>query len=86
MAERKQWLLIICCKKSVPDQDVFGVSRDAADSRVLLGGLDWSLAGMGGEGDGQPAAWVFIAEQHTGERGAELLAWVPDLQNGRDII
>src|SRR5579859_540846 len=86
MPERKQWLLVIRCEESVPDQDVFGVSGDAVDSRVLLGGLDWSLVGAGGERDGQPATRVFIAEQHARERGAELLARVPDLQNRRDFI
>src|SRR5580693_5027249 len=86
MSKRKQWLLVIRGEESVPDQDVFGVSRDAADSRVLLDGLDWSLAGVGGEGDGKPAAWVSIAEQHAGKRGAELLARVPDLQHGCDIV
>src|SRR5258707_12199101 len=86
MAKRKQWLLVIRCEGSVPGQDVFGVSGDAVDSRVLLDGLDWSLVSVGGEGDGQPATRVFIAEQHAGERGAELLARVPDLQNSRDLI
>ena len=51
MAKRKQWLLVIRREESVSDQDVFGVSGDAADSRVLLDGLDRSLAGVGGEGD-----------------------------------
>ena len=86
MPERKQWLLVIRREEAVPDQDVFGVGGDAAGSRVLPGGLDRPLAGVGGEGDGQPAAWVVIAEQHAGERGAELLARVPDLQNRRDLV
>src|SRR5580692_3975588 len=86
MPKRKRWLLVIRCEESVPDQDVLRVSRHPIDSRVLLDGLDRSLARVGGEGDGEPAAWVFIAEQHAGERGAELLAWVPDLQNRRDLI
>src|SRR6202167_4978824 len=86
MPERKQWLLVMCREESVPDQDAFGVCRHAADSGVLLDGLDWSLARVGGESDGQPAARVVIAEQHAGERGAELLARVPGLQNSRSPI
>src|SRR5580692_8051441 len=86
MPKRKRWLLVIRCEESVPDQDVLGVSRHPIDSRVLLDGLDWPLAGVGGEGDGHPATWVLIAEQHAGERGAELLTRVPDLENSRDLI
>ena len=48
MAKGKQWLLVIGCEESVPDQDVFGVSGDTANSRILLDSLDRSLSDVDG--------------------------------------
>ena len=69
---------------AVADERSLGVDRPPVAAGVVRGGR--GVGETAGHGRRQPAAGLGVAEQHVGERVAELLAGEPDLHDRGDVV